>query len=214
VQGASGVHIKDVIAAEIARPLGIDKEMYVGIPDGVENRLATLGAMPAPPPGAPQIPPDHEMFKAMPTQQDFTYNELRVRKACLPSANGHFSARALARMYAALANGGEVDGVRLVSPERIPLMQRVLVESPDRVIMMAIPKGVGYFMGGAEGVGEAIGPRRTAFGHPGAGGSIGFADPEVGLSVAVTVNQMHSGLQGEGPVTEICKVIRAELGVA
>jgi CubicO group peptidase (beta-lactamase class C family) len=118
-------------------------------------------------------------------------------------------------MYGALANGGEVDGVRLVSRGRIPLMQRICTREPDRVILgMPLVKGIGYFMGGKiAGVHGAAGPRETAFGHPGAGGSIGFADPEVGLSVAVTINKMQSTLMAEGPVFEICELIRDELGV-
>ncbi len=220
VQFASGRHIRDVIQEEIAEPLGIDGQMYVGIPDGVEDRLATLtGQRKASEPAAArpalmQLPPDHDMFKAMPPDSDVNYNDMRVRKACLPSANGHFTARALARMYGALANGGEVGGVRLVSPERIPLMQHIYTREPDRVIIMPMRKGIGFFMGGkTNGVHGATGPRETAFGHPGAGGSIAFADPEVGLSIAVTINQMATTLTAEGPVFQLCELIRNELGV-
>lgn len=214
VQGATGRHIKDVIREEIAEPLGIADQMYVGIPDGIEARLTTLqtampGDMVLP------IPPDHDFFKAMPPATDVDFNSMEMRRACLPSANGHFSARALAKMYAALANGGQIGGVRLVSEARIPLMQNILTEEADRVLMMPIPKGVGYMMGGAAGgVTGVFGPRKTSFGHSGAGGSTAFADPEVGLSIAVTLNKMQSSLQGEGPTYEICQAIRTELGVA
>ena len=214
VGGASGRHIKDVIREEIAEPLGVAGSMYVGIPDGLEDRLTTLqqqsgDAAPLP------IPPDHDFFKAMPPAVDFTFNDMVIRKACLPAANGHFTARALARMYAALANSGEVGGVRLVSESRIPKMQQILTREPDRVILgMPLNKGMGYFMGGKiAGVHGAAGPRETAFGHPGAGGSIAFADPEVGLSIAVTINKMQTTLQAEGPTFEICELIRNELGV-
>lgn len=215
VGGASGRHIKDVIREEIAEPLGIAGSMYVGIPDGLEDRLATLQQQAA---GAAQplpIPPDHDFFKAMPPNPDFTFNDMVIRKACLPAANGHFTARALARMYGALANGGQVGGVRLVSESRIRKMQQILTREPDRVILgMKLNKGMGYFMGGKiDGVHGAAGPRETAFGHPGAGGSIAFADPEVGLSIAVTINKMQTTLQAEGPTFEICELIRNELGV-
>ena len=215
VQGASGRHIKDVIAEEIAGPLGVAGEMFVGIPDGVEDRLATLQTAAPNPAMADLIPPDSPFFEAMPPDSQLNFNDMRVRKACIPSANGHFSARALARMYGALANGGEVGGVRLVSPERVTRMQRIYTREPDRVIMnMPINKGIGYFMGGKNnGVSGATGSRETAFGHPGAGGSIAFADPEVGLSIAVTLNKMQNSLQGEGPTLEICELIRNELGV-
>ncbi len=223
VQGASGRHIKDVIAEDIAAPLGLSNEMFVGIPDGVEERLASLEAAHPGDGGSPAgfpIPPDHDFFKAMPINSEVNYNDMRIRKACIPSANGHFNARSLARMYAAHANGGQVDGVRLVSKERIAEMQRILTRLPDRVIFMPIPKGVGFMMGGtlpdmtgAQVVG-VTGPRSTAFGHSGAGGSTAFADPEVGLAVAVTINKMQNSLQGEGPTLEICQLIREELGVA
>jgi CubicO group peptidase (beta-lactamase class C family) len=138
---------------------------------------------------------------------------MRIRQACLPSANGHFTARALARMYGALANGGEIDGVRLVSAERIPQMYRLMTDKPDRVIMgMPMRKSIGYFMGGAmNGVSGAMGPRETTFGHPGAGGSIAYADPEVGLGVGITLNKMFQGMQGEGPALEISQLVRKEL---
>jgi CubicO group peptidase (beta-lactamase class C family) len=216
IQFATGCHIKDVIQEEIARPLGIEGQMYVGIPAGVEDRLASLKAAPPPPPGTvlPKIPMDHDFFKAMPMKQDFTYNDLRIRQACIPSANGHFTARALARMYGALANGGEIDGARLVSPTRIKDMHRVMTTDTDRVLMMAMNKGIGFFLGGeTNGVRGVQGPRITAFGHSGAGGSTAFADPEVGLSIAVTINQMQGTLQAEGPTFEICELIRNELGV-
>jgi CubicO group peptidase (beta-lactamase class C family) len=220
VQGASGRHIKDVIREEIAEPLGVADSMFVGIPDGLEDRLASLQTAPRPSaeqmkdsPMA-QLPPDHDFFKAMPPNSGLNFNDMAVRKACIPSANGHFTARSLAKMYGALANGGEIDGVRLVSPERIALMSAVQVDTPDRVLFMPIPKSIGFMNGGlVGGVSGATGPRRTAFGHPGAGGSIAFADPEVGLSVAVTINKMQNSLQGEGPTLEICNFIREQLGV-
>ena len=189
VQGASGRHIKDVIREEIAEPLGVGDEMFVGIPDGLDDRLASLQANELSE-GLP-LAEDHDFFKAMPRENDFTFNDMAVRKACLPAANGHFTARALARMYGALANGGEIDGVRLVSPERIPEMQRVLTDMPDRVLLgMPIPKGVGFMMGGDwAGMPAVSGPRRTAFGHSGAGGSTAFADPEAGEPFAAAAAQ-------------------------
>lgn len=214
VQGASGRHIRDVIREEIAEPLGIADDMYVGIPDGLDERLTYLQQN-DPAGGAMPIPPDHDFFKAMPAKSDFTFNDMRLRKACVPSANGHFTARALAKMYGALANGGEVDGTRIVSADRIAHMQRLMIDQPDRVLMMPIRKGIGFFLGGDGPLGpNTFGPRKTAFGHSGAGGSTAFADPETGLSIAVTLNKMQSSLQGEGPTFEICDAIRRELGLA
>lgn len=220
VQGASGRHIKDVIQEEIARPLGVEGEMYVGIPEGLENRLASLQTPPPPDPGVPNplalLPKDHDFFKAMPPDSGINFNDMEVRKACIPSANGHFNARSLARMYAALANGGQIDGVRLVSKDRIPLMSTVQMDWVDRVLFMPIPKSIGFMNGGnwsPGGKAGVNGPRQTAFGHSGAGGSTAFADPEAGLAIAVTINKMQGTLQAEGPTYEICRLIREELGL-
>src|SRR5581483_12334831 len=101
------------------------------------------------------------------------------------------------------------------SPERIAHMQRILTADTDRVLMIPIRKGVGFMMGGpTNGATGVFGPRKTAFGHSGAGGSTAFADPDAGLAIAVTINQMQASLQGEGPTFEICDLIRRELGVA
>jgi CubicO group peptidase (beta-lactamase class C family) len=221
VQGATGRHIKDVIQDEIARPLGVADELCVGIPDGVETRLTTLEQPPPPGPGVPNpvasLPPDHDYFKAMPSQGGLDFNALDVRKACLPSANGHFTARALARLYGALANGGEIDGVRLVSKERIAAMQRIQTELPDRVLFgLRIPKAIGFWTGGRWAPGGAasfMGARRTAFGHPGHGGSAAWADPEVGLSAAVTLNKLQLGTFGGGIAFDVGGLLRKELGL-
>ncbi len=213
VQGASGRHIKEVIAEDIAAPLGVSDEMYVGIPDGLDERLTTLEILSAG--EGLEIAEDSDFYKAMPKRIWPHFNSMEYRKACMPSANGHFTARALAKMYAALAGDGSVDGVRLVSPERVPIMQRLMTDEVDRVLGTPIRKGVGFFFGGStDGVHGPMGPRESAFGHPGAGGSVGFADPDVGLSVGVTLNKMAFGLPGEGVTDEICDLIRSELGVA
>ncbi len=218
VQGATGRHIRDVIRDEIARPLGVEDEMYVGIPDGVEDRLTTLeiwdieGVLEG---METRPPPDSDFFKAMPSELWGLLNLMPVRRACIPGANGHFTARALAKMYAALAGDGSIDGVRLVSPGRIKEMQRIATEGVDIVLGTPARKGIGYFLGGeVNGVVGPLGPRRTAFGHSGAGGSIGFADPEARLSVGVTKNRMEWADPGQGCLLEICNLIREELGVA
>lgn len=210
IQKATGVHPRELFQSEIAKPLGVADGMYVGIPAGVEDRLATIEIlnlgenMP--------IPEDAEFYKAMPKGIFPPFNTLAVRQACLPSANGHFTARALAKMYAALAGDGSVDGVRLVSPERLPEMNRLITEGVDVVIGVPIKRAIGFGLGGvANGIHGPLGPRETAFGHAGAGGSVAFADPEIGLSVAVTLNKMSAPAPGTGVTLEICDLIREQV---
>lgn len=221
VQKVSGKHIRDFVVEDIARPLGVEGELYIGIPDDIEERrLARLKAAGGGGPRAglaetPSLPADHPMFDAMPPDSEVNYNDIRIRRACLPGANGHFTANGLAKMYGALANRGVVEGVRLVSAERIPWMQKVLTQDVDIVTTMPMRKGIGFMMGGlTDGVHGPQGPRETAFGHAGNGGSVAFADPAIGLSIAVTLNLMQPGGSPRMPALEICDLIRAELGEA
>lgn len=210
VQGATGRHIKEVIATEIAAPIGMGDSMFVGIPGGLEERLTTLEIHPAG--EGLGLPADSDFHKAMPLDMWDSFNSMPIRQACLPSGNGHFTARALAKMYSALATDGSVDGVRLVSKERLPHMQRLMTEQVDLVLGTPIRKGIGFFFGGeTNGVAGPMGRRTSAFGHPGAGGATAFCDPEVGLSIAVTINKMAFALPGQGTTEEICNAVRKEL---
>ncbi|KAI4966504.1 hypothetical protein ZWY2020_040692 [Hordeum vulgare] len=115
IEHASGRKFQEILEEAIVHPLHIEGELYVGIPPGVESRLATLtvdmeeiqkleGVSPG-----PDIPPEllsgiAQMAAGVPAM----FNTLNVRRAIIPAANGHLSARALARYYAALAAGGAI----------------------------------------------------------------------------------------------------------
>ncbi|MPY95659.1 MAG: serine hydrolase [Acidimicrobiia bacterium] len=218
VESVTGRHAQEFIRAEIAEPLGVVDELYVGIPDdpAVLARCTTLDIVAAGE-GMP-IPDDAPFYEAMPKGMWPYFNDVAFRRACLPSGNGHFSARALARVYAALANGGQLDGAHLVTPERIEHMRTKTWDGPDRVLIVPVKRGIGFWLGGLgpdlEGnlVAGPMGPKETTFGHAGAGGSMGFADPETGLAVGVAVNKMAYPLPGQGTTQEICDLVR-ELAV-
>jgi CubicO group peptidase (beta-lactamase class C family) len=94
-------------------------------------------------------------------------------------------------------------------------MQRLVTDKIDIVIGIPVNKGIRFFLGGViGGIPYPIGPRITAFGHAGAGGSTAFADPEANLAVAVTLNKMKFESPGTNRAIEICDLIREELGVA
>jgi CubicO group peptidase (beta-lactamase class C family) len=214
IEKISGKHVEDFVAEEIAKPLGLEDEMFIGLPDGVEDRLAEtdasgmLGLI-------SKLPPPSELSKAINPEQFRYMNEKFFLKAPIPSYSGFFTARALAKMYAALALDGSLEGIRLVSKERIKHMQRIMTRDVDRVLGVPVPKGIGYFMGMQIGRFHwELGPRQTAFGHSGMGGSVAFADPEAKLSIAVTLNKMQNEPAGTGRALEICDLIRNELDVA
>ena len=103
--------------------------------------------------------------------------------ACIPAVNGVFTARSLARLYAALANGGEIDGVRLLGPETLARATKIQNRGLDRVVPIPMQWRLGYH--------RVFAPFRNtqrAFGHFGFGGSGAWADPQRNLSVAMTLN--------------------------
>lgn len=114
IEHASGKKFQEVLEEAFIHPLNIEGELYIGIPPGVESRLAALTLdtedlqnlleMN----GRPEMPSSlqegnlAEIASGVPV----LFNTLNIRRAVIPAANGHCSARALARYYAALANGG------------------------------------------------------------------------------------------------------------
>ncbi len=109
-------------------------------------------------------------------------------------------------MYACLANYGELDGVRLLSEQTVRTMSKQQTLRPDKVIFPPIGWAMGYMTGGP---GWPQGPRITSFGHPGYGGSIGFADPEIGMSFGMVTNTLTFGLTGAGRATVLADAARA-----
>jgi len=201
---ADGRPINQFVREEICRPLEID-DLYFGIPDSVEPRVATLEQLPAadPPPDPPgalahlAIPPN------LPASPEI-FNRPDIRRACIPSSSGIMNARALARHYAALAGG------KLLSPERINIARTLQTDGLDLVTGAASPKGLGYFLGGPL---SPMGDRPTAFGHPGSGGSIGFADPEHRFAFALTKTRLVNSLPGRGAAYRVARETRAALGI-
>jgi CubicO group peptidase (beta-lactamase class C family) len=126
-------------------------------------------------------------------------NQPGWRAAEIPAANGHGTGRSLATVYAALAGGGELDGVRLLSPEGVERLR----EGQGRGVDLLLGAGMdgvqmefalGVILGGPE---HQYGPNPRAFGHDGYGGSFGLADPEAGLAIGWVQNKMGSALAGD-----------------
>jgi CubicO group peptidase (beta-lactamase class C family) len=213
------------VQEEICRPLGIDS-LWIGIPDEVEPRVATLTNMPPIPPGAPGMAPGILSPLAIPFQVGTTqdvFGRPDVRRACLPGAGGIMNARSAARFFAMLAQGGELDGVRLLAEERVRLFS---VPRPpcEYDYVQGVPHNgsIGGFHLVAP-IGQApppvamvpAGRNPRVFGHPGAGGSIGWADPDTRLAVAMTHNRMfRASSPQENPLVPIGQAVRKALGVS
>jgi CubicO group peptidase (beta-lactamase class C family) len=123
-----------------------------------------------------------------------TVNTREWRAAQIPSANGHATARGVARIYTALACGGSVDGIRILRRETVDLARTEVSYGRDFVLDRPSRFGLGFQLSQPE---RPFGPNRDAFGHFGAGGSLGFADPEAALAFGYVMNR--SGPRWQNP---------------
>ena len=110
------------------------------------------------------------------------------------SFGGIGSASALAKFYAMLANGGEIGGRRFFGDESINLMTTTISDGLDRVFEIPTAFSAGFMKDSASAGRKIFGPSTNAFGHPGAGGSHAFADPENKISFAYVMNQMEQSV--------------------
>jgi CubicO group peptidase (beta-lactamase class C family) len=211
IRRASGRSVGAFFRDNVAGPLGAD--FQIGLPAEDDARCSDLYgslAPPAPPEGGPSIPgPLGDFLRDMtdpstmagaafnnPPGRADRVNTREWRAAEIPAANGHGTARALATIYGALARGGELGGAHLLAPESIDFARTEQAFGPDAVLGgLPMRFGLGFmlrqdFM--------PISPNAGAFGHPGAGGSIGMADPDAKVGFGYVMNKMKLGLVG-GP---------------
>jgi len=205
------------IREEIAEPLGI-ADLWIGIPDHVESRIARMTNA-TPPIPEEYLPPLFRLAAPAAVELGPEVFELpNVRRAEIAGVGGIFNARSEARFFAMLANGGELDGVRLLSRDLVATFNtpRANAEEPDTVMFnMPMPITIaGFWYGGDRPVVRPIKNPR-AFCHPGAGGSIGWADPEVNLAVAICHNRMFVPQSAaDDPILLIANAVREALGLA
>ncbi|CAB4758273.1 MAG: serine hydrolase [Actinobacteria bacterium] len=133
------------------------------------------------------------------------WNTPELWSAMIPAANGVTNANSLARMYAACV--GEVDGVRLLSEEAMQKAIEVQTDGADAVLMFPIPFALGFMR--TSDFSPLSGER--SFGHYGAGGSVGFADPDRKLAFGYVMNQMQFGLAGDPRTAALIKAVEASI---
>jgi CubicO group peptidase (beta-lactamase class C family) len=114
-------------------------------------------------------------------------NTPQWRRAEIPSANGHATARGLARIYEALARWGELDGSRIAEKEIVKEMIKEQAYGEDVVLHRPSRYGVAFQLTQPE---RPLGPSPDAFGHFGAGGTLGFCDPDAGVAFGYVIGSM------------------------
>jgi CubicO group peptidase (beta-lactamase class C family) len=205
IRRVSGKSVGTYFHDEVAAPLGLD--FWIGLPESEEARVAPLvGGLADPAINAdPEVRkliadimgPDTVLGKALfapggAFADPEVWNSRALHAAEVPAANGIGDARSLARMYAACI--GSVDGVRLLTDGQLRLATTQLTTGPNTVLLdMDIQFGLGFML--RSSLIELGGPR--SFGHFGAGGSVGWADPDAELSFGYVMNRMDMGLAGD-----------------
>lgn len=189
VRRIDGRSIGTLLREDVARPLGAD--IHIGLPVSEHARVAEF-LWPGSPP-QPELSSDTALmlWNTYWNPPGFSgahwVNHPRWRSAEVPSTNGHGNARAIARIYAALADGGEIDGVKVLSRAALAASTIEQVNGHDLINNRPSRFGIGFQLTQPE---RPLGPNPGAFGHFGAGGSLGYCDPEARIAFGYVTNDM------------------------
>nr|WP_223189106.1 serine hydrolase domain-containing protein [Streptomyces sp. TRM68416] len=206
------------IAAELAAPLGLD--LWLGLPESeaAAGRVGRSGRVEGPEPvGGLRARPKRSVTEAYADPDSLTrrafaaispfpdQNDPAHRAAALPATNGIATAEALARFYAALI--GPVDGFRLFDAATARLARAEESAGPDRVLVVGTRFGLGYMLHGSAS--PLLAP--TSFGHPGRGGSLGFADPDSGIAFGYVTNGFRKTVTADPRAQALVRGVRESL---
>ncbi len=204
VRRIAGRPLGEYWRAVFAESLALD--FWMGVPADIVEKTAPIFP-------AKIAPPKDRFYTAFVTPGSLTLrafgspeglksvaamNAPEGRRASLPGFGGIGTAAALAKFYAMLAAGGSLSGRTFFKAETLAWMQRTLVQGDDRVLLTDTAFSAGFMRDPLSPDGKKLraifGPSPTAFGHPGAGGSHAFADPEHRIAFAYVMNQMEPGV--------------------
>ena len=205
VRRVSGKGLGQFFREEVAEPLGAD--FWIGIPENFTHPIAPIRLY-QPTGEETPIPFTVKLLTEPNSLQALSFlntggwspNDADGHRAEIGGGGGIANARGQVAMYTPLANGGSHDGVTLVSADELAIMERCSVATGIDATLLSRTRFASGFMKsmdnraypGGDQMSAIIGER--AFGHVGAGGSIGFADPECGLAFSYTMNQMGPGI--------------------
>ncbi|MER5731700.1 serine hydrolase domain-containing protein [Streptomyces sp. NPDC002138] len=214
----TGASLGRWLAEEVTGPLGLD--FWIGLPGDVAHRVGRSAALEAPrTSNGLRTRPKREVAEAYADPASLTRrafaaitplpdeNDPGYRGAELPGSAGIGTARALAGFYAATLGDVEGGGRRLFTPSTVALAGRELSGGPDRVLVVNTRFSYGYMLHGPAS--PLLSP--GSFGHPGRGGSLGFADPESGLAFGYVTNTLTPSVTADPRPQSLIKALRAAL---
>jgi CubicO group peptidase (beta-lactamase class C family) len=193
-RAVTGQGMRELIRRELAEPLGIDG-LHLGRPPAEAPTQPAQIIM-------PQSAIDNPVFNAVapkiaalqvsggfgalyfPGMKAVVQGDIPLMDAEIPAANGVATARGLARMYGAIANGGQIDGTQFLSGELVAGLNGRRSLRPDRNLFIPLAFHLGYHRVPFDAI--------PGFGHVGLGGSLGWADPDSGLAFGFVHNRLLS----------------------
>jgi CubicO group peptidase (beta-lactamase class C family) len=175
IEALTGEDFRVFIRKAVLEPLGLGRDLYVGLPDSAFTRAADM----------------HEPGPDGPPQPIQAVNNPAARRAGSPGGGGYGTARGMAALYQMMLAGGRLNGVRLLSPRTIEYAIRNYTgDRVDEYMGMPMHRGLGPHLRGTtpgiRGLGAFASPR--AFGHGGVGSSYCWGDPDSGVSFAYITN--------------------------
>lgn len=207
----TGKTLKQFVAEEIAGPLNAD--FQIGLADKDISRTSNAIAHKDTPPTQAMPEPGSIPFKTLanPVFRPNFVNTEQIRKADLGSFNGFANARAMNRIYSAIALGGGVDGVQLLSQKTIDLIFQEQSDGIDLVMGQPVSFGIGYALGGRGALSFMPAGRIGLWG--GWGGSLFLFDVDRKLTITYAMNQMSHNIMANGREGEYVKAVYKALGV-
>jgi CubicO group peptidase (beta-lactamase class C family) len=223
----TGRTVGELMAAELSDPLGL--EAWIGLPAELEPRVEPLVGGITPEPSDDVDPAMREMLAQLMGPESTlgralscngglaevgVFNTPELRAAELPAANGVTDARSLSRLYAALVGAVEADerfpaAGRVLAPETVAAATVRQTTGNDAVLFFESTFGLGFMT--SSPFSPYGGP--AGFGHAGAGGSVGFADPDAGLGCGYVMSKMQQNLSGDPRSTSLIGATYAAIGL-
>lgn len=200
IRRASGKSVGKFVTDEISGPL--QAEIFFGVPASERARISPIRGPKAARALAEGMNPIAQRAVINPQVTAELPNDEAWIAAEMPAINGHATAAGLAKLYAALAGGGRLGDVQLMSREGVERMRKPLSTRPD-LMLGARSWGAGVVLNADGG----YGPNPRTFGHSGWGGSFGCADPEAGIGIGYVHNQMGPDVTGDPRGISLCRVI-------
>ncbi|RAK67394.1 serine hydrolase domain-containing protein [Phenylobacterium kunshanense] len=200
-----GRSIGTAFREDIGGPHGLD--LWIGLPAGVEDRVAELQRPSAMPEFGEINAATRAAFLA-PWSSAAGKAGADYRRMEVPSTNGYATAEALARLFGAVANDGWLDGDQILSPAMIAELARERISGQDLVLPFVMSWGAGVMRNPPN---YPWGPAEQAFGHSGWGGACAFADPERRLGGAYVMNRQGVALMGDARPKRLIELAYAAL---